>query len=491
MSLSSAMSTAQSIFNNTGTQSSVVAKNIQNAQNPNYVRRSAVYVTGGAGALVVGIERAQNLSLQRQTIESTSFATGQRTVLTGLTEIKSLLGGNDYENSPEVRLRALFNNLNAYAATPNDATVGATVVSSAQDVVNTLNTTSKELQAIRKRADEQIKEDVDTLNNLLKQFEAANNKVKSATAVGGDPNDALDERDTVLKQISEIVGVTSYVRENNDMVLYTSEGTTLFETVPRAVTFQPIPAYGASTTGNSIYIDGVPMKAGVGADTSAKGSLQGLLQLRDEIAPQFQTQLDEIARGVIVAFAETGPDGTLPPLPGLFTWDGTGIPAAGTIEPGLASRIKVNPAVVPPAGNPTLLRDGGINDIDTDPATPNPYIVNRDGASGFSDLLDKYYKAMDGAIPFDPATGIGGNKDLFSFAADSVGWLEQLRSSATVADETKTAMLSRAMDAYSSQTGVNLDEEMSLLLDIEQSYKAAAKLMAAVDEMLRALMEAA
>jgi flagellar hook-associated protein 1 FlgK len=491
------MSTAQSIFNNTGTQSSVVAKNIQNAQNPNYVRRSAVYVTGGAGALVVGIERAQNLSLQRQTIESTSFATGQRTVLTGLTEIKSLLGGNDYENSPEVRLRALFNNLNAYAATPNDATVGTTVVSSAQDVVNTLNTTSKELQAIRKRADEQIKEDVDTLNNLLKQFEAANNKVKSATAVGGDPNDALDERDTVLKQISEIVGVTSYVRENNDMVLYTSEGTTLFETMPRAVTFTPTNTYDAATTGNGIYIDGAPMKAGVGADTSAKGSLQGLLQLRDEIAPQFQTQLDEIARGVIVAFAETGPDGTLTPLTGLFTYKDsfgvqqTAIPASGAIVPGLASRIFVNPAVVPPAGNPTLLRDGGINDIDTDPATPNPYIVNRDGASGFSDLLDKYYKAMDGAIPFDPATGIGGNKDLFSFAADSVGWLEQLRSSATVADETKTAMLSRAMDAYSSQTGVNLDEEMSLLLDIEQSYKAAAKLMAAVDEMLRALMEAA
>lgn len=483
MSLSSAMSTAQQIFNNTGNQSSVTSKNIANAQNPNYVRRSAVLVTGGAGALVVGVDRAQNLSLQRQTIESTSLAMGQRTVLTGLEEIKGLLGGNDYESSPEVRLRALFTNLNAYASTPNDVTVGATVIASAQDVVNTLNTTSRELQAIRQRADEEITESVDTLNNLLKQFETANNKVKSATASGGDPNDALDERDTLLKQISEIVGVSTYVRENNDLVLYTSDGTTLFETVPRTVTFQPTSAYGATTTGNGIYVDGALLKAGVGSDTSAKGTLQGLLQLRDDIAPKFQTQLDEIARGLIVAFAEKDPNPATAPaladMPGLFTWDGAGMPAAGTVEPGLASRIKLSTAAV---NDPTLLRDGGINGAG--------YVVSS-GQSGFSDLLNDYYDAMGEDIAFDPASGIGGNKDLFSFSADSVGWLEQLRSSATTADETKTAMYSRAADAYSSQTGVNLDEELTLLIEIEQSYKAATKLMSAVDEMLQALMEAA
>ena len=52
-------------------------------------------------------------------------------------------------------------------------------------------------------------------------------------------------------------------------------------------------------------------------------------------------------------------------------------------------------------------------------------------------------------------------------------------------------MLSRATDAYSSETGVSLDEELSLLLDIEQSYKAAAKLMSTVDTMMQALLEAA
>lgn len=94
-------------------------------------------------------------------------------------------------------------------------------------------------------------------------------------------------------------------------------------------------------------------------------------------------------------------------------------------------------------------------------------------------------------MEFDAGTLIADSKNLMSFATNSVGWLEDLRSSATAADETKYAMLSRSFGAYSSATGVSLDEELSLLLDIEQSYKAAAKLMSTIDEMLQALMEAA
>jgi len=40
-------------------------------------------------------------------------------------------------------------------------------------------------------------------------------------------------------------------------------------------------------------------------------------------------------------------------------------------------------------------------------------------------------------------------------------------------------------------TAVSLDEELALLLDLEQSYKASAKLVAAVDEMIAALLQAA
>ncbi|MNL65700.1 flagellar hook-associated protein FlgK [compost metagenome] len=52
-------------------------------------------------------------------------------------------------------------------------------------------------------------------------------------------------------------------------------------------------------------------------------------------------------------------------------------------------------------------------------------------------------------------------------------------------------MQMRAKEAYANATGVNLDEELILLLDIEQSYKAATKLLSTIDEMLSSLMQAA
>jgi flagellar hook-associated protein 1 FlgK len=520
MSLASALSSAQSIFTNTGTQSSVTAKNIANAQNPDYVRRSAMVVTGGNGAIIGDTTRAANLPLLRQTLESTASSSGQRTLLNGLEEIKSLMGGNDYETSPATLLSAFRNNLDAYASKANDNGLALAVVSSAQDVVTSLNSASDQLQAIRKRADDTIKQNVDDLNTLLSKFEDANNQVKNLTATGGDANDALDTRDALQKQISEIVGISSYTRGNNDMVLYTSDGTMLFESIARKVTFQPTTAYDASTVGNAVYIDGVQLKAGSNGDTSAKGSLAASLQLRDSVAPTFQNQLDEIARGLITSFAETDQSdpATLPDAPGLFTWvgddgtlsttvpdgvqyvdtDGDGTPddplvpiAGSSIVSGLASRLRVNPVVVPPNGSPDKIRDGGINDDDGDPTTPSPYVVNTTGGSSYGDLLDKYNQALEDPMAFDPSTQIGDSANIMSLASDSVGWLEQLRSSASTADETKSAMLTRSLEAYSSESGVSLDEELSLLLDIEQSYKAGAKLMSTVDEMMKALMDVA
>lgn len=100
MSLASALSTAQSIFTNSGTQSAVSAKNIANAQNPDYSRRSAMVVTGGNGAIIGDITRSQNEPLLRQTIASSSIASGQRTVLDGLQEIKNLMGGTTTSSPP-------------------------------------------------------------------------------------------------------------------------------------------------------------------------------------------------------------------------------------------------------------------------------------------------------------------------------------------------------------------------------------------------------
>ncbi|MDF1610112.1 flagellar hook-associated protein FlgK [Hoeflea sp. YIM 152468] len=485
MSLSSAINTAQTSLSNYATQTNVLSRNISNSSNPNYARRDAVLSTSIVGAQVVSIQRAQNQVLFNQSITGTAMASGQQTLLDGLTNLKSILGGNDYETSPAALIANMRDTLATFSAKPGESTLAQSAIADAAVVANGLRDASAAVQSVRYEADQEIARQVHTLNELLARFEETNTAVYRGTKTGADVNSHLDERDSLLKRITAIVGVTSVTRSGNDMALYTADGTTLFETLARPVTFEKTAGFSASVAGKNIYIDGVPLPLGQGATTSARGSLQALVQVRDDYATTMQSHLDEVARALIVTFAETDQSAipALPDMPGLFTWAGGTVPAGATLVPGLAASLTVNPALVPSlGGNPQLLRDGGINGA--------AYNANPSGATGYSAKLDAYVQKLDSPVGFDPAVGLSPSISLTGFAAESIGWLELNRSEAETSAESREASRFRTTEAHSNMTGVSLDEEMSLLLELEQSYKASARLISAVDEMLQTLINA-
>jgi flagellar hook-associated protein 1 FlgK len=199
-----------------------------------------------------------------------------------------------------------------------------------------------------------------------------------------------------------------------------------------------------------------------------------------------QGQLDEIARGLISAFAEKDPAAvpSLPDRPGLFTWPGApAMPAAGTLVDGLAGSLRLNAAIdSAQGGNPLLLRDGGANGAG--------YIANPTGGSSFANLLIAYSDRIDAPIAFDPAAGISGTTSLSTYSTNAVGWFQGVRQAAARGAEAKEALAVRTAEALANDTGVNVDEEMALLLDLEHSYEASARLIKAVDEMLATLLAA-
>ena len=265
--------------------------------------------------------------------------------------------------------------------------------------------------------------------------------------------------------------ISTIVRGQNDIVITTSDGATLFETIPRKVTFDSTIAYQAGMSGEPIRIDGVPIAAGKGANTTASGKLAAMIQLREDVAVKQQAQLDEMARGLILAFAEDEAGG----IPGLFT--STGPFPGTTLIDGLAGMIRINPAYdSQQGGNPEALRDG---------ATVN---LNPSGAASFSDTLLAYLDALESDMDFDPAAGLFAEGSLTNFSTESVGWLEGNRKSASFAVENKGATLMRTQQALSNQTGVNIDQEMAMLLDLEHSYAASARMLQAVNEMLATLL---
>jgi flagellar hook-associated protein 1 FlgK len=56
--------------------------------------------------------------------------------------------------------------------------------------------------------------------------------------------------------------------------------------------------------------------------------------------------------------------------------------------------------------------------------------------------------------------------------------------------EIQSVIVGRTAENLSNTTGVNIDEELTLLLEVERAYAAASRLITAVDTMLEELMMA-
>lgn len=480
MSLSTALSIAQNSLLNTQRQTGVVSKNIANANNADYSRRSAVVSSLAPGSQIATITRATSSALFKQNLSALSGWMAQSTIVEGLDQLQTAVNGVDNAASPAMLLGKLQNALQLYSTTPSNRTLAENTVEMGRQLVLSLNQGTRALQTFRSDLDSQISASVAELNQLLADFKAVNEEIVRGAGGNRDTLDAQDRRDALLKKISEIIPISTISRADGDTMIVTADGTTLFDTIPRYVHFEPTSTYSAATQGNKVYVDGVPLFPATGANTTASGTLAAMLQLRDGYAAEFQIQLDEIARGLISAFSETDPSDPANVLAGLFMEAGTAaVPADGTVSTGLAGRIRLNALVDPDQGGDSMRLRDGVN-----------FAFNASGLASFNELLLAHADRTDAPSSFVNSAGVVVSQSLSSYSAAAIGWLEDARKTAASAAENKSALAIRSAEALSNLTGVNVDEELALMLELEHSYSASAKMLQVVDEMIRTLLAA-
>ena len=493
MSITTALDIARSSLMATGVQSSVISRNIAGASQPDTSRKITLLETfPGNGVYVAGIQRAASAGLFTNVLVATSASAMQTALSSGLQQIASATVDDPQLNqSPTAQLANLKNALNQYANSPDNATLAQAAVQSAKDMATALNNATQTVQSVREGADADMATSVANINQLLSQFDTVNTAVVKGTLAGEDVTDYLDQRDSIVSKLSQEIGINVSVRANGDEALYTDSGVTLYDKKARTVSFTPTNAYSAGTTGNAVYIDGVPVTGANSVMPLKSGKIAGLAQLRDNATVTYQDQLDEIARGLIDAFQESQQSGAPPPLPnvpGLFTYPGApAMPASATVSVGLAGTImvaaSVDPSATPVAGNPNLLRDGAISG--------NPlYNYNTSGNAGFSTRLQQLIGNMDAAQPFDPTAQAKTSGSVIDFASSSASWIESQYKSANNSVQYQNTLLDRSNSALSNVNGVNMDDEMSLMLQVERTYSASSKLLTTVDNMLNTLLTA-
>ncbi|MET3281295.1 flagellar hook-associated protein 1 FlgK [Bradyrhizobium japonicum] len=436
---------------------------------------------------MASIQRAASSGLYNNVLTATSSSAKQGAIYDGLQKIASAtVDDTELDQSPTAQLNALKKALQQYANAPDNTTLAQAAITSAKDMATALNQATNTVQSVREGADADMATSVANINQLLTQFDKVNNAVVRGTIAGDDVTDYLDQRDSIVSKLSQEVGVSMSIRANGDAALYTDSGVVLFDKTARTVSFTATNIYTAGTTGNAVYIDGVPVTGANSVMPLKSGKLAGLAQLRDQDSVTYQSQLDEIARGLINTFRESDQTAAaLPDVPGLFTYPGApAIPASATVSVGLAGLISVAASVDPAqGGNPNLLRDGAISGNVA-------YRYNTAGNAGYSARLQQLIGGMDASQPFDVTTQGKPSGSLIDFASSSTSWIENQRKTADSNVTYQKTLLDRSTAALSNVSGVNMDDEMSLMLQVERTYSASSKIISTVDQMLQSLLAA-
>ena len=139
---------------------------------------------------------------------------------------------------------------------------------------------------------------------------------------------------------------------------------------------------------------------------------------------------------------------------------------------GLAGRIKVNTTV---ANNPWRVRDG--TRVDTPSTLTGSNALPLDVVSMFESLQS-----------FTKNTGLSTSATLESFAAGAVSY-QAVRRSATQSELSSQTLIRDTFDQrVKNDSGVNVDQELSFMLQVQNSYAASARVITAIKEMLDELL---
>lgn len=482
MSISTALNNAVSGLTASSRMAEVVSSNTANAMTAGYARRelslSAETLGGNGGVRILGVNRMINATLLQDRRLSDAETENASARADFATRFEDQLGDPETEGSLSWTLSEFESALIEAGSIPDSTARLTAAVSAAKSVTDKLNSVSDDLQQTRLEADHSIASQVDTLNETLQQIEKLNRTITTQTSIGGDASGLMDQRQTLIDQISTIVPVRVVARDNDQIAIFTTGGAVLLDGSASTVGFNASGVMSADMTLDSGALSGLTIN-GRTVSTSDDGPLGGgtlgaAFAVRDELAPEAQAQLDAFARNLIERFQDPALDTTLAAGdPGLFTDAGDALDTLD--EVGLAGRIQINAAVDPAQGGAVWRLRDGLG------ATSAGSVGNARLINALSDALSEEEMPASGDFGSALRSASGLAADLLSYASGQRQSAELVESYATSRQETLTEL--------TLAEGVDTDYEMQTLLKVEQAYSANARVIQTIDDMMQQLLD--
>jgi flagellar hook-associated protein 1 FlgK len=483
MSIAATLASALSGLSVNARRAELIAGNIANATTEGYGRREAQLVplrlgSTGQGVAIGGIERQVDRAVLADRRLADAAQAGGDARAGFLTRIEQAIGSPDAEGSLTARLAAFDAALVAAASRPDSEARLETVADTGRLLARGLNGLSDTVQEARARADADIAQMVASVNAALSGVAELNAQILRQTSADRDASALVDQRQTLIDSIAEVLPLVELDRGRGQVALYTTGGAALLDgTKPFALGFEGAGFVEAGMTLASgalsgLTLNGRAVPTGEGGPLSG-GALSAAFAVRDDLGPEVQAQLDALAYELAARTGPGGPDTTLTPgAAGLFT-DAGAAADAGALA-GLAGRLRLNAAADPDAGGEAWrLRDG------LAAAAP--------GAAGDPRLLSALQSAL-AAVRVPQRAELG---DAARSLADLGGLVTSRLASDRLTAEGEAAFATARAEALrdrEAESGVDTDREIQDLLVVEKAYAANAQVLRTVDEMLDQLM---
>lgn len=323
MSLSVASSIALSALKAAQVGISVTSSNIANADVEGYTKKTATQVsvvTGGSGSgtAVTSITGGVDKYVFSALLSAKSDLGAASVTATYTDRLQTLMGSttgsDDGGTSIATEISALETAVTTLASSPDDSSAQSGVVSAADSIASSLRETSASIQELRSDADQQIADDVDTINTALNKIAKLNDTIADAQSRGLSTADLEDERNTAIASISDLIDITTTTTSTGSVYIKTTSGTALLTNTVHELSFSASSNMTASTVTSGITVDGKDITS-----TITSGEVGALLMLRDETLPDAQDELDELATQLISLLNEATADGSSVPAPDSLT----------------------------------------------------------------------------------------------------------------------------------------------------------------------------
>ncbi|HET6419131.1 MAG TPA: flagellar hook-associated protein FlgK [Geobacteraceae bacterium] len=452
----------------------VTSENIANVNTPGYSKQTAILETAptvttnglslGTGVNVAGIQRSYDALLQQQIVNGNSAYGESSTKQTVLEQIQPSFNEIN-SNGLGQAMDDFFNSWQDLSVTPSGTPERQTVIARAQTLVDTFHEINTSLQSASSNADDALAGLTTDITDKAKNIASLNSQIQQTQYSGGDANELKDQRDYLVQEMANEVGVTYKEQSDGTLTVTLAGGQNLVQ----GTSYATLSTQKDGATGlNDIMF--TPIGGGASADitstvggaNNSKGQMGGYLQLRDAIIPGYLANLDEMANEMVTAVNTLHSSG--------YGLDGTQnnfFDPAGTTS----ADISLNPAIV---GNPDKIAA----------ATANPLAT---GETGDNTNASAIASIRSGAINF--SVTVGGNttstsSTFSSFYSSFVSSVGVDTANATNTSQQNDSFLKQLNTLRDSNSGVSIDEELTNMIKYQQAFQASSKLVNTASQML-------